>query len=60
MPSLDMNSTEDAVKEGSKRDINVAKFIIDNVIGGIEETVVKKEEQRDYKMKSIFINKNLF
>jgi len=40
-------------KEGTRKDISLAKFLIDTVIGGIEDTVVKKEEQRDHKMKSI-------
>jgi hypothetical protein len=43
---------DDSLKDGSKRDINIAKFIVDNVIGCIEDSVQKKEEQRDYKMKS--------
>lgn len=43
---------DETLKDGSKRDINIAKFIVDNVIGGVEDSVQKKEEQRDYKMKS--------
>jgi hypothetical protein len=46
---------DDTLKDGSKRDINIAKFIVDNVIGGVEDSVQKKEEQRDYKMKSKLI-----
>jgi hypothetical protein len=43
---------DDTLKDNSRRDIHIAKFIVDNVIGGIEDSVHKKEEQRDYKMKS--------
>ena len=43
---------EEVFKEGSKRDIGIAKFLVDNVVNGIEETVTQKEDQRDYNMRS--------
>lgn len=41
--------------EGSKLDLNLAKHQVVGVINSIEDTIYKKEEQRDYKMKSNFL-----
>jgi hypothetical protein len=54
---LDINMVE-----GSKRDIGNSKFIVKSTINSVEDFVYKKEEQRDYKMRSneiifIYINK---
>lgn len=41
-------------QESSKGELNHAKHQVIGVINSIEETIYKKEEQRDYKMKSKF------
>jgi len=38
--------------DSSKGELNQAKHQVIGVINTIEETIYKKEEQRDYKMKS--------
>lgn len=48
------NSENIQLIESSRRDIQISKFVVKNVISGVEDSVVKKEEQRDYKMKSKF------
>lgn len=43
---------DNGLLEGSRRDLQISKFIVKNVISEIEDAIIKKEEQRDYKMKS--------
>ena len=46
------DNADEVLKESTRRDIKEARFVVENAICGIEENVVKIEEQRDYKMKS--------
>jgi hypothetical protein len=46
------NDFDNALLISSKKDLELKKFIVNNAIHGIEESVLKREEQRDYKMKS--------
>jgi hypothetical protein len=46
------DNIDEVLRENTRRDIKVARFVVDNAISGIEDNVGKLEEQRDYKMKS--------
>jgi hypothetical protein len=37
--------------ESFQRDINISKFVVNNVIKDVEKNVVDKEDQRNYKLK---------
>jgi hypothetical protein len=37
--------------ESFQRDINISKFVVNNVIKEVEKNVVDKEDQRNYKLK---------